>query len=660
MTADDAETTRGWEAAFLLGTSRIGNLSGMMKKAFLSLSLLLLLAGSLTAAESLHRRIWQFQSRNEGRLLTLIEAAPKYGITEVQFSVNLVASIDDLKRPATKELVRRLASAAKKQGLRVAVWSQELNLPDADPKTVCRDPEGAGRRMWEARQQAYREALADLPEVDGVVLTLRPSELAPGQASDHCDFDRKLTGDQKAELTIGQIRQVVVEELGRELIVRAAVSTPQELEAMKSALRRMSGFTIMVPAAAPDWEADYRQHPIFGSAGAHPTLAEFDLAGESDGLPCALTDDLQWRLQYALQEGLIGAAGRVDRAEEPASGVITALNRYAFSRLLVDPATDADLIWQQWAAGSFGVKPHAPAADHLVAALRRTFDVGRKTDRTLGLRFDPGHPDLFGALQHPTEDTLDRIDQEKYEAVWLADESLRDLEIARPDLRPADYEALRHDLLRLRRRAEVRRFLTLILFRNRCYQDTHSDRTRAWLEGNLQALSRLADSAPADPAIGNPAQLHAFIADLRQSLGPSPVNPEEKPRPRLSAIHVDSIYPQSASISWQSDPPGDAVIEYTTRPPFDRTAEPTASSDSLVHSVSLGPSLLGRRRVVLQNLTPDARYYFRVRSRDAEGREVVSGDFRFVTPPAAPLAQMANPPPPLPIPWPMPKGEWKF
>jgi len=57
--------------------------------------------------------------------------------------------------------------------LTAVVWVHEFNNVGL---SVCFEP---GHRIWRKRQDAYRQALEEIPEIDGVVLMFGSSSLEP-------------------------------------------------------------------------------------------------------------------------------------------------------------------------------------------------------------------------------------------------------------------------------------------------------------------------------------------------------------------------------------------------------------------------------------------------------------------------------------------------
>ncbi|NUO83289.1 DUF4038 domain-containing protein, partial [candidate division KSB1 bacterium] len=94
--------------------------------------------------------------------------------------------------------------------------------------------------------------------------------------------------------------------------------------------------------------------------------------------------------------------------------------------------------------------------------------------------------------------------------------------------------------------------------------------------------------------------------------------------PVISQVLASVTSTTTATITWQTDKPGDSQVEYGL----------TASYGNV--SV-LDTTKTLNHQIALTGLSPNTLYHFRARSRDASGALALSGDFTFTTPPNAAL-----------------------
>lgn len=94
--------------------------------------------------------------------------------------------------------------------------------------------------------------------------------------------------------------------------------------------------------------------------------------------------------------------------------------------------------------------------------------------------------------------------------------------------------------------------------------------------------------------------------------------PGEANPPEISSIEVTEVTSKSAVISWRTDRYSDSEVAY--REP---AGEPRRSALRLLEK---------QHSLTLNGLKPGTTYFFRVKSRDAGGREAVSVELQFTTP----------------------------
>lgn len=94
--------------------------------------------------------------------------------------------------------------------------------------------------------------------------------------------------------------------------------------------------------------------------------------------------------------------------------------------------------------------------------------------------------------------------------------------------------------------------------------------------------------------------------------------------PVISQIQEGSMSSSSITISWVTDEPSTSQIEYGQTESFGKISS-TGGTLSLTHSIAL------------VGLTPETRYYYRIRSKDAAGNETITRTFNFMILKEAPV-----------------------
>jgi PA14 domain-containing protein/purple acid phosphatase-like protein/Ig-like domain-containing protein len=136
------------------------------------------------------------------------------------------------------------------------------------------------------------------------------------------------------------------------------------------------------------------------------------------------------------------------------------------------------------------------------------------------------------------------------------------------------------------------------------------------------SLVQVRDSTSANARANAPNVLHAYAESSASiSTGVSSIRLEfemDTIPPSISSVAAGGITPNSATITWNTNEPGDSQVDYG---PTGYT-QSTALNTALVTSHSQG----------LSGLNPRTLYHYRVKSKDASGNLATSSDSSFTTP----------------------------
>ncbi|MBI4559156.1 MAG: fibronectin type III domain-containing protein [Candidatus Hydrogenedentes bacterium] len=603
--------------------------------------IILCVSAVFTFAEPLLDHAWQLHDSDWSVIQRTVERAPAFGVTEIQLSHGVVDAIDEIVEDSeTRERVRRASELADQFGIATHVWAHELNI-GKNKLDQCLDPEGAGKEMWDQRRAAYRGALRLCPSVDGVVLMFGscPTEVwhIRGTA---CEFNARTPNEDRVAMTIQIIREVVCDEFGKKLVVRDFCHSPQQLEWYRLGMLKHRGLRAMIKEVPQDWQPYYPLNRVIGNVGANDSFIELDLGAEYWGrnhILFCMPDYLARRFSEFAARGITGVVARVECGSDHALDTPNEVNLYALSRLIRDPNVSPETMWRDWVAQRYALAPDSEAGQHLIAALRRSFDVGRKMYYVLdqwalekssdipaepqaacligknSAQWDPDFTAWYEELRNPSAATLRRIWQEKEEAIELAQTSLDDLAVARVGLRSEDYQDLRARMVHQHRCAQVWKYVTDVVFRKQLFERERRTEDRRLIEFDLRALEALArETAPtAEPA--NPDRIRAFTAAAAQLLPKidRAVAPDFNV---LSRIRAEEVSGDAATICWTSERKGDGWVEWGTKlPRFEQHSETEAPWAE-------------QHRIVITGLQPGTRYVFRVGTGD-----VISSDYSFTT-----------------------------
>jgi len=210
-----------------------------------------------------------------------------------------------------------------------------------------------------------------------------------------------------------------------------------------------------------DCQPNARFSPLLGRAQPHTEIAEWQITGQTTGrfyFPASTVDHTAESMRRS--RSLIGPSGGVSlylggtrqARYDLLDDIANSINVRAWRELSWQPDADLDRIWIDWATPIFG----AEAAPHVVRALRRSEGAVNRLFSTLGLGSDTNSefaktiarretllkytnrhflPEGRRVLE-PTIESVARVVAEKDECLRQIDEMRRDVERAKPHLKP--------------------------------------------------------------------------------------------------------------------------------------------------------------------------------------------------------------------------------
>ncbi len=600
---------------------------------------------------------WILLDSNPDAVVESIETAAEYGVNHIQLSHNLIMNIDEIV--GDDESVQTRVSTlnlgidkAHEYGMKAFIWVHELSEMGMD---VCFDRNDP---IWEARRQVYRDALAKLPDLDGVVFMFGSAPMPPWYTLCSCDYCMEEYGDslsmpQEDKLTIitEEIGGMLVGELGLELLIRTFVHEPNELEFHGQGLSAVKGveFTGMHKSDVQDWQPYNPFHANVGHVGNHPSIMEFDLAGEYVGqseLPYCAPGFYWFRLQYLWKNKGIGAVSRIQRGSNHALGTPNEINILAMRRLMEDIETPLEDIWKEFVESFYQVHPGSEDEQSLIAILKDTFPIRRKSHYALGIwalekssdipseislnqfrdrgempKWDADYEEVYASLNVPTKETLLWLWQEGQESVDLAEESLTRFE----SLTDGALSQEQHDdlLRRLNHQyyaAKVWRDIDLVIWGHRMASDLRDDTIRGWINYAIEDLAQvqqaMSDAGLSDVQYANPSRVGSFHQNVLGDYSEG-ITAQEPQGLRFKPLRIEMTSASEAQVTIRANQAVTVMLDSGTEmPDYGTETEATLSGDE--------PQAV----VTLKNLEPKTRYVVRVRA-EQDGLEYRGGDFWF-------------------------------
>ncbi len=606
---------------------------------------------------------WILLNRDRDSLTRSIEAAKRFGVNHIQLSHDLIMNIDDLmgNEPETLERVDDLEFAAElahENGMQTFVWAHELS--DAGPD-VCYD---AADPAWRQRAAAYRQGLARVPGVDGVVLMFGSAPLPPWFSLCTCVWCAENfpganafeapPNDERIRIVTEQIGSALTGELAKKLVARTFVHEPAENDWHSRGFAAVEGldFLGMHKSDEQDWQPYNPPSPTLGREGEHDALLEMDVAGEYYGLsalPFCAPAYFAWRLDQIWDKRGIGAAVRIERGSHTALGTPNEANLYAISGRLKDHNLPLQDAWDEFIADFYDLQPGDPGRDTLQAILADTFAIRLKSHYLLGIwamekssdipvntvldqfndrgkmpKFDPDWQPVWDALDKPDRRVVLWVWQEGSEAVELAEADLLAGRALDGKIASAAYGDLLHLLKYQKYAAGVFRAVKLFIWAARARSQGDGDPDlAAWMQWAREDLERIRGAMLTDDLgdvpIAGPGRIRQFL-DNTAGLVPAGTSAREPAAALFSALKIEKLSPTSAQLSFTARRQADVALDFGLEiPDFVQTIE--------IRQVAAGET----RRVTLDNLVPRSRYVARLRT-GAGDDEYTSGYLWIFTP----------------------------
>lgn len=495
---------------------------------------------------------WELDDYDMPYLRAAVDRAPEFGVNVLIFCYIIPKHGSQL--PETEEMQRdlnELVERAHQHDIKAMVWEHQVDGP---PREFLVDGklDFDNEALWKWLEDKHRRMFELVPGLDGIVLTLRETTYPVHQGR----VTSALTPTERVTKLVDAIA-AVCEEKGKTLWVRDFSTSPQESKVLVDGINASrAGVAAMSKHVARDWHPFLPPNPALGKYPGRDQIVEFDLCGEYFGqshVPYVIVNEIKERWSLAERKGAAGGVGRVDRMDSNALGTLNEVNLYAFDRLLKDSSTPADAIVRDYARSHYG----EPAARRVADALTRSYDIINKTLLIQRMKFLNEHtavPRLGYAeshigsqslaiwlpeyraveheLNHPTEDTVEKVVAEKDEAIALARQSLADIEAAKPDLKLDDYEYLHDQFERLLIIARLWRPMSAAFMHYLMIRQQASPEARAALNAELAEMEAVGDeirerwgegfrfgSEVKERALVLP-RLARFVADIRTRIPP--------------------------------------------------------------------------------------------------------------------------------------------
>lgn len=457
---------------------------------------------------------WSTHGRDMPYLRRVIARAPVFGVNMLQlaqFFPKHGGNLPESEQDASD--LREICRLGKQKGVQVYLGVWEIsNFPKermVQGKVNLDDP-----ATWDWMTSRYRKLFDAVPELSGVILTLREVDIP---VQDPRKVMSKMNDSQRVAKLVETVYKVC-QGRGKDLYVRDFSITPDEMKNIVEAMNRMpAGVGAMSKAVPQDWCASLPDNPTLGMYKGRKQIVEFDFGSEGNGrgsIPYTVAEEVHRRWANALKAGAVGTVARLGPVDACIFDNLDEVNAYAYEAI-VRKGADPQSAVRAYCVRRFG----ADSAEVMTRCLLRTYDISNKSYYTLRFRF------LFGGstvssldyadshikrkglaiwmpeekrteeeLLKPTLQTVERAEAEKDEAIRLAKLNLEELDTVRSKLKPEDYDWVKGYFKRSLDFAELWKTMAGAYLMGRVCLTDRSEETLAQAKRRLAEFSRAIDA----------------------------------------------------------------------------------------------------------------------------------------------------------------------
>ncbi len=330
---------------------------------------------------------WSILTDDSASIDAVINRADEFEINHLQLSHHIIMDLRQVKEPEKEKQINHLLEKAHQSGIgELVVWDHALYPLDYYPEEFKTGPEGTidldNPVFWTWFKQDYRDMIALIPQVDGLILTF----IETGARAER-QYSRSLKSEaEKLALVINSVADVVVGELDKKLYIRTFSYSDSEYDAIIGCIEHLKydEIILMMKETPHDF---FLTHPNDKYAGTidRPTIIEFDIGNEFNGQGVIANTWPEYVLKrwgdFVARKNIIGYVARTDRngttsvIDKPSEILLYALQQYSN-----DTTVAADKVYDDFITLEYG----SEALPYLKPAFKSAFDIVTSSLYTLG------------------------------------------------------------------------------------------------------------------------------------------------------------------------------------------------------------------------------------------------------------------------------------
>jgi hypothetical protein len=343
---------------------------------------------------------WSILTDNAEEIENAISSAKEFEINHLQLSHHIIMDLRQVKEPGKQNRINLLIEKAHQAGIEeVTLWDHALYPLDYYPDKFKTGHGGTidldNPDFWMWFKQDYRDMIAMVPLVDGLILTF----IETGARAEK-QYSQKLKSEaEKLAKVINSVADIVIGELGKKLYIRTFAYSDAEYNVTIGCIEylKYDDIILMMKETPHDF---FLTHPNDKYAGTidRPTIIEFDIGNEFNGQGVIANTWPEYVLKrwgnFMARKNIIGYVARTDRngttsvIDKPSEILLYALQQYSN-----DTTVTADKVYDDFITLEYGsealpwLKPAFKSAFDIVTS--SLYSLGTNTANHSSLDFDP-------------------------------------------------------------------------------------------------------------------------------------------------------------------------------------------------------------------------------------------------------------------------------
>lgn len=519
-----------------------------------------------------------------------------------------IQAVDQLLyQPDWMEKVQAAARTAQSQSLKTYLWSREINMEGSSFVFANDTP------LVVARQTAYRNVLQKAPELNGFVISFEDALLPPWKAASVMQGSA-MNAAQRVLFVIQMIRQVVVDEMDKQLFIYVPAAMPESIY-VTDAVKAMNDERIVIITSSSEIAS---LSPLNGKIKVH-WLA--DVSSNESGLISAMPNELTKSMAILNPDQHAGMTVIVGNDIKPVWDTVNGVNWQIFTSWTPGIALH-ETVWDDWIQQVLGTLPVSDEGrllrnvlqegTHHSIALQALLTDHESQNSALSNDFVRNIQNLYS---QPNQQLLTDLAQERFEYnVWCSSAKQNAEQILQPVMRPKIYQDLIARLEYMQFLTSVQHYAEQCLLGFQVWKSTRNELEALYLESHLLSLENLIQSGANQKLSSNLTnQLSQLVTQIRSEFPQVLIGAVPRDWNKITGIRIQQVNTNEVVLYWQTDFPS-------------RTRVLLTGTNALMNRVIDGDNReVIYHQSVINGLQPSQNYTVKIQCMTPDGKITNSG-----------------------------------